>query len=27
MDKEFIAKLREIIYEALGQTPKAEEVI
>ena len=27
MDKEFIEKLREIIYEALGQTPKAEEVI
>lgn len=27
MDKEFIDKLREIIYEALGQTPKAEEVI
>ena len=27
MDKEFIEKLREIIYEALGQTPKAEKVI
>lgn len=27
MDKEFIDKLREIIYEALGKTPKAEEVI
>ena len=27
MDKEFIDKLREIIYEAIGKSPKAEEVI
>ena len=27
MDKEFIDKLREIIYEAIGKTPKAEEIV
>ena len=27
MDKEFIDKLREIIYEAIGQSPKAEEIV
>lgn len=26
MDKEFIDKLRELLYEVLGKTPKAEEV-
>lgn len=27
MDKEFIDKLREIIYEAIGKSPKAEEIV
>ena len=27
MDKEFIDKLREIIYEAIGKTPKADEIV
>ena len=27
MDKEFIDKLREIIYEAIGKNPKAEEIV
>lgn len=27
MEKEFIDKLREIIYEAIGKTPKAEEIV
>lgn len=27
MDKEFIDKLREIVYEAIGKTPKADEIV
>ena len=27
MDKEFIDKLREIIYEAIGKSPKADEIV